>query len=272
MLGQFRIPSGTAHFLLEKYVKNDIIIIQNNYIFLMHQIQLEQFEGPLDLLLQLIEKDKLQITEISLAKVTDQYLNYLDDTDMLASTEVADFLLIASKLIYLKSKYLLPDFNMEDEDDAGSLEKQLKIYRQYYDVSKKINKMFNQPTLAYQRAKPYKLPDQKKFVEPKNVDKDILRSLFEQVLQRIETVVNIPKVVMAKAVSIGERIKDIKDKIKNSDKFSFKNILRNKKDKMEAIVSFLAALELVKQREIVISQDQMFGDMNILKNNKDINY
>lgn len=238
----------------------------------MHQIQLEQFEGPLDLLLQLIEKDKLQITEISLAKVTDQYLDYLDDTDMLASAEVADFLLIASKLIYLKSKYLLPDFNLADEEDASSLEKQLKIYREYHDASKKINKMFNQPTLAYQRAKPYKLPEQKKFIEPKNVDQGVLKELFEQILQRIETVVNIPKVVMARAVSIGERIKDIKDKIKNSTKFSFKNILKNKGDKMEAIVSFLAALELVKQREIVISQDDMFGEMDIIKSNKDINY
>lgn len=238
----------------------------------MHQIQLEQFEGPLDLLLQLIEKDKLQITEISLAKVTDQYLDYLDETDMLASSEVADFLLIASKLIYLKSKYLLPDFNITDEEDASSLERQLKIYRQYYEASKEINKMFNQPTLAYQRAKPYKLPDQKKFVEPKDLDQNMMKSLFEEILQRIETVVNIPKVVMAKAVSIGERIRDIKEKIKNSNQFSFKNILKNKGDKMEAIVSFLAVLELVKQREVVIAQDKMFGEMNILKNNKDINF
>lgn len=237
----------------------------------MHQIHLEQFEGPLDLLLQLIERDKLQITEISLAKVTDQYLDYIDSTDLLASTEVADFLLIASKLIYIKSKYLLPDFNLADEEDASSLEKQLKIYRQYYEASKQINKMFNQPTLAYQRLKPYKLPDQKKFIEPKNVDKNIMADLFTQVLQRIEKVVNIPKVVMARAVSIREKIHDIKEKIKNSDKFSFKHILRNKGDKMEAIVSFLAVLELVKQREVVIHQESMFGDIDILKN-KDISF
>lgn len=234
----------------------------------MHQIQLEQFEGPLDLLLQLIEKDKLQITEISLAKVTDQYLDYLDNSDILASAEVADFLLIASKLIYLKSKYLLPDFNLEDEGDAESLEKQLKIYRQYYDASKQINKMFNQPTLAYQRAKPYKLPDQKKFVAPTNIDQNIMLDLFSSVLQRIEKVVNIPKVVMAKAMSISEKIIDIKNKIKNSERFTFRNILKDKGDKMEAIVSFLAILELVKQREVTISQDNMFGEIDILKNNE----
>ena len=70
----------------------------------MHQIQLEQFEGPLDLLLKLIEKNKLQVTEISLAEITDQYLSYIEEGENIASTEVADFLLIASKLIYLKSR------------------------------------------------------------------------------------------------------------------------------------------------------------------------
>jgi len=96
----------------------------------MHQISLEQFEGPLDLLLQLIEKNKLQVTEISLAQITDQYLDYIAGSEQVASEEMADFLLIASKLIYLKSKYLLPDLSLVDEDDADSLEKQLKIYRQ----------------------------------------------------------------------------------------------------------------------------------------------
>ena len=69
----------------------------------MHKVSLEQFEGPLDLLLKLIEKDKLQITEICLAHITDQYLDYIDNNEELNSEEVADFLLIASKLIYLKS-------------------------------------------------------------------------------------------------------------------------------------------------------------------------
>ena len=78
----------------------------------MHKISLEQFEGPLDLLLQLIEKQKLQITEISLAKITDQYLDYIDNSEDIASEEVADFLLIASKLIYLKSKYLSGMFTL----------------------------------------------------------------------------------------------------------------------------------------------------------------
>ena len=107
----------------------------------MSKVVLEQFEGPLDLLLKLIEKDKLVITEISLAHITNQYLNYIEESKELIPEEVADFLLIASKLIYLKSKHLLPDFNLEDEDDASSLEEQLKIYRQYYDAAQNINQI-----------------------------------------------------------------------------------------------------------------------------------
>src|SRR3989344_5157057 len=102
----------------------------------MHSFRLEQFEGPLDLLLQLIEQQELDITTVSLAKVTDQYLQYLEELERIVPEEVADFLLVASKLIYLKSKYLLPDLAVADEQDSGDLERQLKMYRQFYEASK----------------------------------------------------------------------------------------------------------------------------------------
>src|SRR3989339_2092263 len=146
----------------------------------MHKFSLEQFEGPLDLLLQLIEKQKLQITEISLAKVTDQYLNYLDQNKDIPKTEVADFLLIASKLIYLKSKYLLPDFSLADEEDSASLEKQLRIYRQYYEASKLVDKQFSDLSkVSYARLLPYKLPIEKGFAPPTSLDTLSMRDIFK---------------------------------------------------------------------------------------------
>ncbi|MDP2812544.1 MAG: segregation/condensation protein A [bacterium] len=231
----------------------------------MHQISLEQFQGPLDLLLQLIEKDKLQITEISLAKITDQYLEYIDSAQNIASAEVADFLLIASKLIYLKSKYLLPEIILDGEETAGDLENQLKIYRQYYEASKEVDKLFlDKKSYAYLRQVPYKLPIEIEFLAPKNVSKNILADIFREVLAKIDRVVNLPKVAIARAISIGEKIQQIKDQIKQFGKLSFKSILK-KKDKMETIISFLAMLELVKQREIVVDQDKLFGDLSIAK-------
>jgi len=236
----------------------------------MRKITLEQFEGPLDLLLQLIEKNELKITEISLAKVTDQFLHYIDQTQGLASEEVADFLLIASKLIYIKSKHLLPQFEMEDDVDAGSLEQQLKIYRQYYEASKVIMQMWNdKKSYSFDRAIPYKIKTEG-FVPPKNTTLQSLAESFAEVLGRIERIVNLPKAVIAKAVSISEKIKHIKDLIKQFTKFNFKEILKEK-SKTEVIVGFLAMLELVKQREITVNQSALFADLNI-ERTKEINF
>lgn len=233
----------------------------------MHQVQLEQFEGPLDLLLQLIEKQKLQITEISLAKVTDQYLNYIDQSGNIASEEVADFLLIASKLIYLKSKYLLPNLELENDLEADDLEKQLKIYRQYYEASKYIDKLWAKNRVSYTRQVVFKLEQEQGFNPPPNLKLEMMSQLFHDVLSRIEKIVNLPKRIIAKAVSIAEKIKHIKDLIKSSQKISFSSLLKDKKNKMEAIVSFLAMLELVKQRDIVVSQDGLFTELNLQHNN-----
>lgn len=230
----------------------------------MHQISLEKFEGPLDLLLQLIEKNKLQITEISLAEITEQYLEYINNSEALNSSEVADFLLTASKLIYLKSKYLLPDFNLTDEDEAGSLEHQLKIYKQYYEASYKINKLFrSKRRFSYSRTVFYKRAMVQEFIPPSNVTKNILAQTFKEILSRIDNVLNLPAMIIAKAVSINEKIKHLRDLIKNSPQLNFTTLMKDQSNKMEIVVSFLAMLELVKQREVIVLQDKLFGDLNI---------
>ncbi len=231
----------------------------------MHKISLEKFEGPLDLLLQLIEKHKLKITEISLVDITDQYLEYIDNMEDIASEEVVDFLLIASKLIYIKSKDLLPDISL-DEEDGISLEDQLKIYRQYYNASKYINTIFvNKKKYSYTKKSNYKVYQSEKFVVPKKISTSLLGEIFKGVIGKIEKVVNIPKIAIRKTISIKEKISHIQDIIKKSKNINFNNILSNK-DRTEILVSFLAVLELVKQKEIVVSQDKMFGDLNIYSN------
>lgn len=238
----------------------------------MHKFSLEQFEGPLDLLLQLIEKQKLQITEISLATITDQYLDYIDQNENIANEEVADFLLIASKLIYLKSKYLLPNLNLEPDAEAENLEKQLKIYRQYYEASKKIDALWSLNRQTYFRQNPYKLEKPEGFQPPLNATLEALQEAFAIALSKIKRVVDLPKVLISKAVSIGEKILHIKDLIKSGAKLKFSQLLQDKKNKMETIVSFLAILELVKQREIEVSQDSLFGEVDILGANKEIEF
>ncbi len=234
----------------------------------MRHITLEKFEGPLDLLLQLIEKNKLNITEISLTKVTDQYLAYLEENKNIASEEVADFLVIAAKLIYLKSRYLLPDLAIAEEDDGLSLAKQLKIYRQYYLASKHINKLWLDRKLkGYSRNGDYKNFIEVGFVPPQDIKPHDLRDWWLEILQRLDQVVNLPKVVMLKAISISEKIKHIKDLIAGASQLKFSELINAKNNKTEIVVSFLAILELVKQKDIVVQQDSLFTDFNIYKNN-----
>ena len=111
----------------------------------MYKIKLEQFEGPLDLLLQLIEKEDLNINQISLARIADEYINYVNSRKNIPLDELSDFLLVASKLLYIKSKSLLPylEWN-EAEDEAIELEEQLKLYREFLDASQKVESLIKQ--------------------------------------------------------------------------------------------------------------------------------
>ena len=122
------------------------------------EIKLEKFQWPLDLLLQLIEQEKMAITEISLSEVTEQFLNYLDKlsapgVDSDHSDFLADFLVIAAKLVYLKSKHLLP-YLQPEEDEGPNLADQLKLYKQYLEASKKILAFWQAERLAYGRTEP----------------------------------------------------------------------------------------------------------------------
>ncbi len=100
---------------------------------------LEQFTGPLDLLLSLIDGQKLNISELSLSNVTEQFLNHLDKIENKKPEELADFLVIATRLLFIKSNRLLPQFTLE-EDEGPSLEDQLRVYRAFVEASKKLNK------------------------------------------------------------------------------------------------------------------------------------
>src|SRR3989344_5914455 len=109
----------------------------------MYSLKLEKFEGPLDLLLQLIERQELNITEVSLAAVTEQYLVYLSEHNDIAHEDLADFLVVAAKLLLLKSRLLLPELFVDDEEEAGtSLAEQLAVYRLYVKASHKLARSF----------------------------------------------------------------------------------------------------------------------------------
>ena len=167
----------------------------------MYKIELEQFQGPLPLLLQLIEKEELDITEVSLASITEQYLAYVEQAQDLPTGDLADFLVVASKLLLIKSKLLLPSLQLDDEE-AGDLEKQLKIYRIYYDASKHIHKVIGKKKFSYFREVSRVRSQEPIFNPPEGITTKNLRNYFREVLDRIEPIVKLPQEMIKKTVSI----------------------------------------------------------------------
>ncbi len=228
-----------------------------------YKVKIEQFEGPLDLLLQLIEHDKLDITELSLAEVADDYLKYVNTSPSIRPEELADFLVVAAKLILLKSKQLMPNLILEDEEGLD-LETQLKMYREFVEASKKIHKMIRTGRWAYGRERS-PLGEVVGFFPPKDIEVGELESMYQRVLKRLEPFIALPKEALQKTVSIAEKIDQIRSMITRQAKSKFSEVLKSAKNKTEVIVSFLALLELTKQHIVETSQEKLFEDITIEK-------
>lgn len=229
----------------------------------MHKIKLEQFEGPLDLLLQLIEAADLDITEIALSEVADQFMQYLEQVEDKNPEELADFLVVASKLLLLKSKVLLPNLNFTDEDGGEDLEKQLKIYREYYEASKKVEKILLQRNILFSRDR-IAVDIESMFNPPKKLDAKGMRKIFLEVLKEIEPMIKIEKKSLERVVSIKEKIRFISERI-NTGVLSFNELVLDAKNKSDLIVTFLGLLEMVKQKELKVSQKDKFSDIVLEK-------
>lgn len=226
----------------------------------MNEIKLEKFQGPLDLLLQLIELEKLNITEVSLSQITEQFLNFLDKLEKDRSEELADFLVIATKLVYLKSKTLLP-YLYPEEDEGPSLADQLKMYQQYILASKKINILWVQSRVAYGRVEPPIKTTE--FVLPLNArGEDLLKSM-QKLVSRLRPLNPLPKIMIDRAVSIKQKVESIWSALKQHKKINFKDLLSSAESKTEVIVSFLALLELMRDQKAFIHQEDAFGNMEV---------
>ncbi|MFW0862177.1 MAG: segregation and condensation protein A [Candidatus Komeilibacteria bacterium] len=230
----------------------------------MYEIKLEKFEGPLDLLLQLIEGQKLPITEVSLTQVTDQYVEYIHTATAINPEEIADFLMVAAKLLYAKSKEILPSAIWEEEEDGIDLAEQLKIYKEYHDASKLIDKMARKEIFTYSRIAPITKKAEEGFYPPHKLTKSLMKELFSTAIKKLEPVIYIPKTIIEKTITITEKIKEIKLAIKEAVSMDFKKLL-SKGGKTDTIMSFLAMLELIKQRDIEVDQNSLFDTITIKK-------
>jgi segregation and condensation protein A len=227
------------------------------------QIKTEVFEGPLDLLLSLIEKRKLFINDIALSKVADDYIAYLQSQEKFPIAQSADFLVIASTLLLIKSKSLLPGLNLtEDEQrDVGDLERRLKIYQRIKELSVHIKNQFGKEIIFAaepRKAIPVFSPDQ-------TMTKDNFLTAIMDVIKALPKVAeNIPKAVVKKVISLEEMIGNLTNRIQSSIKLSFREFAKvGKEERVNVIISFLAMLELVKQGIVNVRQNSEFEDIEI---------
>jgi segregation and condensation protein A len=229
----------------------------------MYQTKLEQFEGPLHVLLELIEERKLNITAVSLSQVADQFLSYLSNTPELHPEELADFLVVAAKLLLIKSRTLLPSLTFED-DGEQDLEKQLKIYREFFEASKRLHAMILKRRYSFSRhASLRMIASECSFRPPEGLALDDLSRLFRTVLKRLEPFVTISEDVIIRTVNIHEKIESIRAQILGAASLNFQTLVEQATSKTDIIVTFLALLELVKMRVIAVVQEDMFSGISI---------
>lgn len=241
----------------------------------MIDIKIDHFHGPLSLLLKIIEKEELDITSVSLVKIAEKYLNYIQNSEDILPERMADFLLMASKLIYLKSKALLPYlFTAEDEKEVENLEKQLKMYKDFVDLSTGIQKMIGKKKFSFSRIINKNnrrfsfLGDY--FFPPKNLKQNDLQNSFLKILDKIEAEEEkMEEETIKSEISIEEKISFIKNLISQKIKINFTKILKEAKSKTEIIVNFLAVLELSKQRQLVFNQVSLFSEIYLEENQED---
>ncbi len=222
------------------------------------------YEGPLDLLLQLIQGAELDITKLALAQVTEQYLVHLRSIEKQHPEEVSAFLVIAAKLLQIKSEVLLPrpPVRAADVEDPGeALARQLLAYKRYKEIADSLENRTRAGLRTYLRlTAPPKTPDKIDFGDFSLGD---LYDLAKKLFSEVDTRVPLGKIVTAPRVTIRAKINRIVEKLKYSTKVSFRQIMGDQHSRLDVVVTFLAMLELVKRHFVQAHQESLFGEITL---------
>lgn len=238
-------------------------------------VKLQVFEGPLDLLLHLLEKNKVNIYDIPIVEITNQYLAYIGEMKRQDLNVMSEFLVMAATLIDIKSKMLLPkeETEEEEEDPRAELVQKLLEYKMYKCMSYELKDrqmdaervLFKVPTIP---------EEVRKYEEPVNVAElvsditlkklnDIFKSIMKKQVDKIDPIRSQFGKIEKEEVSLEERMEYLENYAMVHRNFSFRGLLEAQSSKMEIIVTFLAILELMKTGKIYISQENIFDDIFI---------
>ena len=226
-------------------------------------IRTKVFEGPLDLLLTLIEKRKLLINDISLSCVTDDFIAYTKKINDFPISQAAHFVLIASTLLLLKSRSLLPTLSLTDEEEGNieDLEHRLKLYKYFKKLSHGIADKFGK-NIIFPRT--YVKSFESLFSPQANLTIKLIDSSIKDVIKYLPKGIFVPEVTVQKMISLESMIESLANRIQKNIRLSFKEFSgMGKSEKINVILSFLALLELVKQELIAVNQEEHFGDIQM---------
>ncbi|MBI5732135.1 MAG: segregation/condensation protein A [Candidatus Magasanikbacteria bacterium] len=234
----------------------------------MYQIATSQFSGPIGKLLELIEEKKLDITEFNLAQVTGDFLNYLAKAESIHPRLLADFIVIASRLILIKSKVLLPgvELGAEEEKEIKDLEERLRFYQSFKPAIKNIKNLWEGSTFCFSR--PFLLGRPVFFYPAKNIDTAGLRAAINGIFESLEYLEKETQTISSTLIRLEDKIQEILAVIRESQSrakkssFGFQE-LKKEKPREEIIVMFLALLQLIHEQLVKVEQKKQFSDIII---------
>lgn len=238
-----------------------------------YSIKINNFEGPLDLLCHLIDKNKMDIYDINISEITDQYIKYIEQMEKMNLEITSEFLVMSSTLLYLKSKHLLPK-QQDDEEEITEEELIRRIieYKKFKEITKKLKENFLQYSKRfYKFPEEIELPKQK--IE-KDYDSTIIPKIYKELLQRNtekinENASNIEKIAITETYTVGNTVKEMYRALVKFKKFTFNKLFSLKKhNRNEVVTAFSGLLEMSRRNKVITEQDELFGDIEVEKNTK----
>lgn len=249
-------------------MQNILTLETNKYL-----IKLNNFEGPLDLLCHLIDKNKMDIYDINLSEITDQYIEFLNQMEQMNLEVTSEFLVMSSTLLYLKSKHLLPKVDEEEEEiTEEELIRRIIEYKKYKEITKKLKENFLEYSKRfYKGTEEIELPKQKMEDE---YNSEIIPDLYKKLLQRNaekinENAANIEKIAITETYTVGDKVKEMYRALIKYKKFNFNKLFSVKKrNKNEVVTAFSGLLEMSRRNKVITEQEEIFGDIEVEKNKK----
>ena len=245
---------------------NEILTLETK----KYNIKLENFEGPLDLLCHLVDKNKMDIDKVNISQITDQYIEYLNAMEELNLEIASEFIVMLSTLVYLKSKHLLPKEG-EDEEELTEEELIRRIieYKRYKEIIKLFREKYNiYSKRIFRLPEKIELPNRK--LERKYKKEDIAES-YKLLVERNENkknknAINMEKIAILETVTVASKVKDIFRELVKKHKFIFGALCTSKKyTKLETVTAFSGMLELSRRNKIITEQNRNFGDIIVSK-------